>query len=332
MALTSYTGCTIKGIVNVLPKEIADNLDLDLLSEDERNALIAHTGIRYRRVAPEGTTITALFHLAIESALAKTDWNTESIDALICVTQTPSMIIPSVASRLHASLKLPISVLSFDIVSGCAGFVYGLNAIYGILSGIKNKKSRAILCCGDLSTQLIEKTDRSVQPIFSDGVAAILIEHDPASTETLAYFNLESDGSGQHAIEMIDNDLNQSFMRLNGLDVFAYSVKHVPTNIKNLLDFANVNPTTPDYYYLHQANKLINEKIRKKLALPEEKVPYSITEFGNTASASIPVTMGSHWPMQPSTNWVVCSGFGVGFSMASVFMLYQPEFCDIEWF
>jgi 3-oxoacyl-[acyl-carrier-protein] synthase-3 len=64
----------------------------------------------------------------------------------------------------------------------------------------------------------------------------------------------------------------------------------------------------------------MNEKIRKKLKLPEEKVPYSLKNFGNTSSASIPLTILTELKKEVSTekhSFIGC-GFGVGLSWATV--------------
>lgn len=329
MALSRHTGTEIVGIVTVLPKETEDNLELDLLTPEERQALVNHTGIRFRRVAPKETTIRDLFERAIERLLEKTGWEKESIYVLICVTQSPEMIIPSVSCRLHGDLDFPNHTMCFDINSGCSGFVYGLNTVSGLLSGITDRNSRAILCCGDLSTHLISQSDKSVRPIFSDGVSAIAIERNHQNTEISGYFNLGTAGKGQQAIEIKENESGERKMQLNGIDVFGYSVKLVPQNIQDLVNFSQHSIDFPDLFVFHQANKLINESIRKKLSVPEEKVPYSLTDYGNTASASIPLTLGTVWKTHRATSgWILVSGFGVGFSVASALIRFNPEFCE----
>jgi 3-oxoacyl-[acyl-carrier-protein] synthase-3 len=64
---------------------------------------------------------------------------------------------------------------------------------------------------------------------------------------------------------------------------------------------------------------MINETIRKKLALPAEKVPTTLYDFGNTSSASVPLTMTVHIAEQlastPAT--LLMSGFGIGLSWGS---------------
>jgi len=325
MAFSSHIGTEIVGIVNVAPATVEDNLELELLSPDERSALVNHTGIRYRRVADKQTDIHQLFKRSIEELSSQLNWDLASVDVLVVVTQSPQMLIPSISNRLQGDLNFGPQTIAFDINSGCSGFVYGLNTVYSMLASVIGGSKKAILCCGDLSTHLIDENDKSVKPIFSDGVSAIAIEKKENDLEISSYFNLETFGSGQKAIEMLPGET----MKLNGIDVFGYSIKHVPQNISRLLEIAEKTIDFPDAFVLHQANLLINDSIRKKLGVEAAKFHYSLTEYGNTASASIPFTLGLNYKkIERKSGWILLSGFGVGFSVASALVRFNPKVCS----
>ena len=309
MALSKTSGINIEGIVSLVPANINDNLLLTHLSQTDKEALIHHTGIRFRRVVnEENSNIKNFFIKGITNLLANLAWEKESIDILICVTQTPNVSIPAISCQIHGDLGFSNNTMCYDINLGCSGFVYSLHTLSALLSSLNKINARAILCCGDISTQLIQENDQATKPIFSDAASVTAVSN---NTETFSYFNLETNGSGQKAIYKEGN-----FMKLNGIDVFNYSLTMVPNNILNLLTFADKNIDLPNMFILHQANKLINEAIRKKLLLPETKTPSTLYEYGNTSSASIPLTLCKNWNSE-TPNWVLFSGFGVGFSVAS---------------
>jgi 3-oxoacyl-[acyl-carrier-protein] synthase-3 len=106
---------------------------------------------------------------------------------------------------------------------------------------------------------------------------------------------------------------------LEGLDVFNFSLREVVPNIKGLLEYTTSELENYDFLVFHQANKLITESIRKKLKVSSEKVPYSIREFGNTSSASIPLTMVTNFGSltNKQEQRVLLSAFGVGLSWGS---------------
>jgi 3-oxoacyl-[acyl-carrier-protein] synthase-3 len=65
---------------------------------------------------------------------------------------------------------------------------------------------------------------------------------------------------------------------------------------------------------------MINKLIRSKLKLEEARVPSSLHDYGNTSSASIPVSLVHQVRdafMKPGTRFVFC-GFGIGLSWASL--------------
>ena len=73
---------------------------------------------------------------------------------------------------------------------------------------------------------------------------------------------------------------------------------------------------------------LINA-LTKKLKIPENKIIYSIDEFGNTNSASIPITIYKNLRKKSNVK-ILISGFGVGYSWASAIInLNRPKFTEL---
>ena len=75
--------------------------------------------------------------------------------------------------------------------------------------------------------------------------------------------------------------------------------------------------------------KYSNETIRKKLGIDKEKYPYSIELFGNTSSASIPLTLCFGLKdklLKESLNLLLC-GFGVGLSWGTAILKTENLKC-----
>jgi 3-oxoacyl-[acyl-carrier-protein] synthase-3 len=124
-------------------------------------------------------------------------------------------------------------------------------------------------------------------------------------------------------IEKYDEGIyrNKTHVHLDGIKVFNFTLKEVAKNVKNLLKHFDKSIEDVDYAVLHQANKMINELVRKRLKLPPEKLPYSIHKLGNTSCASIPITMvfALSEELRKQKLKLVFSGFGVGLSWGSVY-------------
>jgi 3-oxoacyl-[acyl-carrier-protein] synthase-3 len=106
---------------------------------------------------------------------------------------------------------------------------------------------------------------------------------------------------------------------LDGPAVLSFSTQQVPPAVTRLLEYAGRSSDEVDYFIFHQANRMINETIRKKLGLPSEKVPSTLHDFGNTSGASIPVTMTARLveALQQGPKRLLLSGFGIGLSWGS---------------
>lgn len=344
MALFSVSGVQLSGMAVCVPANTEDNLQAGVLPENERDLFVKTVGIRYRRVALKGVTASDLCFEAANNLLQKMNWQREEINVLIFITQTPDYIIPNTSSLLQEKLGLPKSCLVFDINLGCSGYVYGLSVISSLLQNIPNGKG--LLLVGDVSTSIISKTDKSTAPLFSDAGSATALEVKPGG---VIHFNLQTDGKEYDDIIVPDGGFRnrtneESFevqeydkgiyrsrldMKLDGLKIFNFALREVAPNINLLLQHNHIDKETVDYFVFHQANLLMLESVRKKLKVQPEKVPYSLHHYGNTSSATIPLTMLANLPHKLSAGHVrwLLSGFGVGLSWGSAYIETENVVC-----
>ncbi len=339
MSIFSVPDIKISGIAACVPEDIYHNRDYDWVEEKERNTLIKTIGVEQKRHARKGTTTADLCFMASEKLLEGVSWDRNEIELIIFVSQSRDYIIPATAGLLQDRLGLSHATMAFDIGLGCSGYVYGLSVVGSMMSTGRIK--RALLLTGDISTLNTSFRDKSAFPLFGDGGTATLLEYRPGAKPMI--FNLQTDGSGYDAIIIPDggirnfaeketsfeyHKINEGIYRngfniaLDGIKVFNFSLREVKRNVQALLEFAQTSLEEVDFIVLHQANKLMNETIRKQLKQPEEKVPLSLQTYGNTSSASIPLTMVTEMREQLGSRSMrlLLSGFGVGLSWGSVLL------------
>jgi 3-oxoacyl-[acyl-carrier-protein] synthase III len=337
MAVFSINNISIKGIAACVPVAVESNLEYDWITEEERNLLIKTTGVLNRRISAKESIASDLCFTAAKKILDESNTNPADIGILIFVSQSKDYILPSTAIILQDKLGLPKTCIAFDVTLGCSGYVYGLSIIAGMMNNTGIKKG--LLLAGDTSTLSLNWKDKSAYPLFGDAGSATLLQYDEKGQMD---FNLQTDGSNYQAIIIphggsrepitreseIEEEIEKGIIRkkknllINGFDVFNFSIREVPPNINTLLAHYNYTLDQIDYFVMHQANLLLNETIRKKLKIPADKVPYSLKEFGNTSSASIPLTMVANLKTELSgrKNKLLLSGFGVGLSWGSVIL------------
>ena len=328
MGLSTLRNVRFAGMASCVPRHIYHNIDdAPPKIRGERVRLTRNIGIMTRRYCPKWQTFADLAFDATEKLLAELQWNKQDVDALIVITQSPDYLIPSTAIILQDRLGLPQSTIAFDVNLGCSGYPFGLHLLGSMIAAGTIKK--ALLLVGDRSFA-------EDAPLFSDAGTATALEFNESAPPM--HFDLNSDGSGYKAImkpvggdrepwthvHMIPSSRNETTgqytwpgdLILDGPAVLSFSTRQVPPAVERLLGYAKVEKDAIDYFVFHQANKMINDTIRKKLGLPEEKVPSTLYDFGNTSGASLPVTMTArlHEKLAHGKHKLLLSGFGIGLS------------------
>ncbi len=345
MAFFSCQNIRISGISACVPSQIENNKDYGWVTGQERDSFIKNTGVLERRIARPGVTASDLCFNAAEKLIEELKWNREEIDALIFVSQSGDYILPATSVILQNRLGLTKNCMSLDIGLGCSGYIYGLSVLSSLMSNGSIKKG--LLLVGEKSSSRVSPNDKSTYPLFGDAGTATALEY--MNSVMPAWFNLQSDGSGYKSIIITDgfsrNPIKGSSFEyqkiekgierrpidliLNGTEIFDFALRETIPSIKETLSLSGMELESIDYFVLHQANLLINETIRKLMKIPLEKIPYSIQKFGNTSSASIPLTIVSELQAtvtKKSLKLVLC-GFGVGLSWGTAIVQTDKLVC-----
>ena len=348
MAFLDIKNIVLKGIAACVPERIEDNSTLPLLgSSDDIAKFIETTSIIKRHiVADSGICTSDLCVVAAERLIKDIGWNKDEIDCLIFVTQTPDYQLPATACILQDRLQLPTGCFALQISLGCSGWVYGLTTIASLMTNGQFKKG--LLLVGDTATLTKSSLDKSTYPLFGDAGTAAAIQfeegapgikaevgtngggYDKIIIEDGGYRNPFSVGSLQMSEKEPGMSSNKLQTQMNGVDVFIFGITHAPKSIKALAEKFDIDLQQVDYFVLHQANKMMTEKIRKKINAAPEKVPYSLSNYGNTSSASIPLTIVTELKEQLAhgKHALICCGFGVGLSWGSVYFETENFYCS----
>ena len=315
----------ISGLACAVPNH---KVSTDFYSEHFGEAVIEKfkkaTGIEARYVSDGTQTTSDLCYSAAAALMEKNDLTGNDIDALILITQNADYKIPSTAYVLHKRLKIKQDCLVFDINLGCSGFVNGVYIVAGLIeSGTIN---RALLLVGDSDTNHQVTDDTSFTMMFGDAASATIIERGEGTVQGM----IRSDGEGFNVLitpipgsrfpGVFPTSETGLQKKMDGEDVFLFTITKVPRLFKEFYKTFNCSGEDFDYVILHQANLMIINQLIKKLKFPVDKVPVSLTEYGNTDGASIPVgivDLCEHLD-QPKKLNLLTSGFGIGLSWGIV--------------
>ena len=349
MAFLDINNISIKGISACVP--LNEEKIADIYKWEGATSFIESTGIAARRHAVDSITSTDLCVNAAEKLIKELSWDKSDIEALVFVTQTPDYILPASSCVLQQRIGLSKDCYTLDISLGCSGWVYALSVISSLLQNGTIRKG--LLLAGDTVTKLCSPEDKSTYPLFGDAGTATALEYDEDSSGIKFIFN--TDGKGYETIicreggyrqpvkgSSLDmKDRGQSVSRrgidleLDGMDVFSFGITKAPKSVKQLCDHFSIDKDSVDLFTFHQANKMMNEMIRKKLKVTENKVPYCMEEFGNTSCASIPLALVTRERgnlINRNLKHIAC-GFGVGLSWGSAYFetdrIVVPDLIEI---
>lgn len=329
MPLFTIHNVAIAGMAAAVPDTVVKTEDAPQLSSHYDAADFAKsTGIEERRYSDVLTT-TDLGLNACDALINKLGWERDSIDALVLVTQSPDFSAPASACIMQHRLGLTRECAAYDISLGCSGWVYGLSQIAAILAA--GNMNRALLVVGDSRP----RHNFGVDPLCGSAAAVTAIEHREGNKMD---FHLGTDGSGWDALYIPDGGARHPFTEKSlkkhefngtmitpleshmlGMDVFSFGITAAPKSVKAIRKFANIGDDDIDYYVFHQANKLMIDTINKKLKLTIDRTPRCLAKYGNTSSASVPLTIIANFAGNRERDLkLICCGFGIGLSWGSV--------------
>ena len=346
MAILKYNNVGISAIAACVPQKIEYNKDLGyMMSDEEIQKAIQNIGIEERRIAEQDVCSSDLCLRAAQQLMTDNSIDPQSIDVLLFVSQTSDYHQPATAAVLQHKLGLSKNTIAFDINLACSGYVFGLSTAYAYLQneGI----NRVLLLVGETMSKIVSRYDKVNTPLFGDAGTATLIEKGERFGKSL--FSLHTDGKGAEVMMIPDGGFRNpvtenSFVeetdangdkrtrlqfRMDGMAVFNFGMSEEPRDVKNIVEAAGMELSDIDLLIYHQANKFMTDFFTKWLKFDKAKTPYSIRKFGNTSSASIPLTIVTELKnAYPERSNVILSGFGAGLSWGSA--LVNLTHCKIS--
>jgi 3-oxoacyl-[acyl-carrier-protein] synthase-3 len=336
--MSRVDGVALRAMAAAVPCTVARTSDYESMTVEERARFEKATGIGARRISPATQCASDLCAAAVERIFEHLGWTPDSVGAIVLITQSPDYPLPATAIVLQDKLKLPQSCLAFDVNLGCSSFPYGMAIVASLMKTLAVK--RALLLIGDISSRGCSVDDKATWPLFGDAGTATALELD--DTAAPMFLDLMSDGSGKDAIilpyggktsrmpagdhpgeKVVGPDgiaRRRDSLVLRGADVFSFAISKVPPSIHRVLEESGHGAADTDILALHQANKMINDVIAKKTGFPPEKAISTLSDYGNTSSASIPLTICAHAARFDQPRQLAACGFGVGLSWGTCVM------------
>jgi 3-oxoacyl-[acyl-carrier-protein] synthase III len=289
----------IAGTGSYAPEKVLTNADLARLVDTNDEWIVDRTGIRERHLASPEQATSDLAYEASLRALADAGLAAEDVELIVVGTVTPDYPWPSAAAVLQGRLGNK-KAFAFDVSAACAGSIYALSVAdrYVASGAIKN----ALVIGAECLTKITDWTDRNTCILFGDAAGAIVLRPTDEPGRGIQRIQLHADGSlvpillqpgGGSRRPMSEEVLKERahFVKMNGREVFKVAVRELERTSREVLAAEGLTPGDVRHVIAHQANKRILDATLSRLEVPPERCWMNLERYGNTSSASLPMTL-----------------------------------------
>lgn len=339
MDIFKVKGMHVDGVCACVPEIRLDNeTELSKLYDSDIDKVVKSTGIYTRYVAKKGTSTVDLCLACAQKLMDQLKVDPEDIGGVIFVTFTPDRLMPFNASAIQQRLGLPKEIPAFDMSLACSGYAYGVY-MASLLAQACGRK--ILLLDGDIQSAYMSEYDKATVPVMADAGSATLLSYDSALDDEWK-FTFYTDGCGREVLQIpaggsrqpiCESDLKYQELEdgskrrnidiyMDGFEIYRFVAQDISKWLITFLEKTGESSETIDSFIPHQANMYMIKQLARKLKFSWEHTWKSGDEVGNSASATIPVTIAKNAKgilEQDVTGRqrVLVSGFGGGLSASA---------------
>lgn len=332
----------VRGTAAHVPERVVKSAELAAIWGLSEQEIVRRTGIAARRWAGDDVASSTLGIAAGKKVLAETGTRPESIDLVLVSTTSPDMAFPSTACLVQEGLGIGPAA-AMDVFASCSGFLAALSmARAAILGGTAR---RVLIVAADVKSRFLDMDDPSTAMLFGDGAGAAIIEGvggpesvgvggpesvgvggpESVGPELIGPVILHTDGSrwqwvhlpaGGSRMPMSADTLKAGLhtLKMDGIPLFKMAVSRFSEVVRKVLATGGLEISDVACFVFHQANLRILEAVGKRLKIAPDRIVTTLAEYGNTSSASLPITLDRAWrerDLRPGDH-VVLATFGGG--------------------
>ena len=322
------------GLGHYLPRRVVTNEELFRTVGVSPEEIRRRTGVEERRFIEPGESCSELAYRAVVNMLQKSGVRMEDIDCIVFATLSPDHFFPGSGCFLQEKLGL-VGIPALDIRGQCSGFLYGL-AIAD--SFVRLGTYQRVLVVGSEihSTGLnFGAAGRDLSILFGDGAACAILGPSDGDSAVLAT-RLHADGryarelwvespssSAREQISHADIDRGAHYPHMNGGLVFRQGIRRLQEVIRETVSGICALDDI-SLFVFHQANIRIIQMVVKRMGIPSGRVFNTISRYGNTTAASIPISLSEaidQGRLQRG-DLLMLASFGAGFTWGGVLIRY----------
>lgn len=290
--------------VRLLSSEICEQLRPALQRLGLGDDIIeAKTGIRERRVWPEGTQPSDAATQAAEKALQQSGVDRNKIGLIINTSVCRDYLEPSTACIVHGNLGLSQDCLNFDVGNACLAFMNGMDIAARMIE--RGDVEHALIVDGETSGPITEATIARLLrgDLDEAGFRAEFASLTLGSGAAAMVMSSAKAGGGAHrytgSVTRSATQFNQlcrgqmEWMQTDTRVLLKEGLKLAQQTFEAASQAMDWNVDEIDHFVIHQVSKVHTESLAQLLGLNPAKIHTIYQDLGNIGPASVPITLAS---------------------------------------
>lgn len=239
------------------------------------------------------------FHASIK-AIKKSKINKNKINFIISCNYASDYLFPCLASKIAKLIQ--VNCGGFDISANCASFQLGMSVANGMFKS--DPKINYILLVGTaVQSKFVNWNSAENSMYFGDGSGAVILKRLNNQKYGILSHEVSIDHSAYEDVKLVGGgtilpsyfytkkNIKNFLYEMDGIETWKQVVTNQPKNLLKALKSAKLNIDQIDIFIFHQANKNLIMYLAKKLNIPENKIVFTLDNYGNTADASVAITL-----------------------------------------
>jgi 3-oxoacyl-(acyl-carrier-protein) synthase III len=321
------TPVSVLGTGSYVPSRVVTNDDVGSKAGVTDEWVVRKTGIHERRYGKDDEATSDLAAAAARAALQDAGVRVADLSLIIVATSTPDFPQPPTATVVAGLLQTPSTAAAFDLNSVCSGFVYALSVARSMIA----HGGYALVIGADMYSRITDPADPRTRVLWGDGAGALVLgpatgRRTLTATRLLTYtqgHDLIKVPAGGTRMGTTAQTLAQGahYFAMNGRGVKEMVYATLPETLRTFLHDTGVEESEVAHIVPHQANAVMLAELHQSLPFPRAQMHTTVTTYGNTGSASIPITLDTaarRQTLEPGEKVLLCAfggGFNLGFAL-----------------
>ncbi|MEM8499169.1 MAG: ketoacyl-ACP synthase III [Pseudomonadota bacterium] len=316
------------GVGHYFPDEVIKSDDLMSAFDSEKRFglpsryLTTLVGIEERRWAPAGTMPSTLAIEASAMAIERANISPGEIDCVIYCGIERDWQEPATAHQVQNVLGAS-GASCFDVSNACHGFMNGLGiADAFIANGTANI---CLVCTGEVGSVVVRKLlEQMKQPncrksdlkvliggLTAGDAGAAMILRRAEGPAGFKQFKFQSNGAYTHLCQYNHAANDEIYGEMHMEEICKATLSLQANTIHETYRSLEWSPSDVDRLICHQVGSRAHRQVCRLADVSPDCAPVSVRQFGNIASATIPVLISLNPPSKGDKVLILSSGSGL---------------------